>query len=234
MAERSTFRRPLVTLAAVSAVAVAAVSILVAMFPFWPIDADIERAVQKIDLGFLTPVFAFYSAIGGQPWAIVAEVVLAMLALSVNFRAWRFLVAGPLVSAIYFVLSTVIARPRPSVPAVLFVTESPARSSYPSGHVGLFIFYAVTIVICVGYAYLPRRWLGVAWIAAALFVALGAVSRIYSGAHWPSDVLGALLIGVGWVSLVVSIRWISDPLLQGRRRRAGKSTRPHEGARAAA
>jgi membrane-associated phospholipid phosphatase len=42
---------------------------------------------------------------------------------------------------------------------------------------------------------------------------VGAFSRIYSGAHWPTDVLGGTLIAVAWLSFVMSIRWISDPVL---------------------
>jgi membrane-associated phospholipid phosphatase len=47
----------------------------------------------------------------------------------------------------------------------------------------------------------------------AVLLAIGAISRMYSGAHWPTDVLAGLLIGFGWLSFVVSINWISDPAL---------------------
>jgi membrane-associated phospholipid phosphatase len=44
----------------------------------------------------------------------------------------------------------------------------------------------------------------------ALIVFDGAISRIYTGAHWPTDVLAGVLIAVAWISFVASIRWISD------------------------
>jgi len=62
---------------------------------------------------------------------------------------------------------------------------------------------------------------------AALFVIVGGFSRIYSGAHWPTDVLGGILIAVAWLSFVMSIRWISDPVLeQASRGAAEKAVRP--------
>ena len=40
-----------------------------------------------------------------------------------------------------------------------------------------------------------------------------AISRVYVGAHWPTDVLTGMLIGTAWLSLVVSVRWVSDRAL---------------------
>jgi len=44
-----------------------------------------------------------------------------------------------------------------------------------------------------------------------------AISRIYVGAHWPSDVLEGILISVAWLSFVVSLKWISDRALAAQR-----------------
>jgi membrane-associated phospholipid phosphatase len=70
----------------------------------------------------------------------------------------------------------------------------------------------------LGLKYIPRRWQPVGWAVAVLFVLVGGFSRIYSGAHWPTDVLAGLLIGVGWLSFVLSIRWVSDSVLEPRAR----------------
>jgi len=214
---RSRFHRPLLIVSAACAVALAGLTILVYTSPFLAIDASIERAFQSISVGPLTPVFDFYRQIGG-PYGLYAEAVVFAIILVLNRASWRLLIAGALASGWYFALVSLIIRPRPAVPDVLRVTEHPGASSYPSGHTILFVFYAVILMVCVGMKYIPRRWQPIGWAIAVLFVLVGAFSRVYSGAHWPTDVLAGLLIGVGWLSLVMSIRWISDPVLEPGRR----------------
>jgi undecaprenyl-diphosphatase len=211
----SRFRRPLLVVAGVCAVALAALTVLVHTSPFLSFDASIERALQSISVGPLTALFDFYRQIGG-PFGVEAEAVVIVVILVLNRRAWRLLIAGALASGWYFLLVNLVVRPRPTVPDVLRVTEHPSASSFPSGHTILFVFYAVILMTCLGLKYIPPRWQPLGWAVAVLFVLVGGFSRIYSGAHWPTDVLAGLLIGGGWLSFVLSIRWISDPVLAPR------------------
>ena len=216
VAARSTrFYRPLLIVSVVCAVALAALTVVVYSSPFLSIDASIERAFQSISVGPLTSLFEFYRQVGG-PYGVEEEAVVIAIVLVLNRRSWRLLVAGALASGWYFLLVSVVVRPRPHVPDVLRVTEHPGASSYPSGHTILFVYYAVILMTCLGMKYIPRRWQWLGWAIAALFVLVGGFSRVYSGAHWPTDVLAGLLIGVGWLSLALSIRWISDPVLRAR------------------
>jgi membrane-associated phospholipid phosphatase len=218
---RSRFHRPLLIISVVCAVALAGLTAVVYSSPFLAVDASIERSFQSITIGPLAPVFDFYRQIGG-PYGLYAEAVVFAIILVLNRASWRLLIAGALASGWYFVLVNVVIRPRPAVPDVLRVTEHPGASSYPSGHTILFVFYAVILMVCLGMKYIPRRWQPVGWAVAVLFVLVGGFSRIYSGAHWPTDVLAGLLIGIGWLSFVLSIRWISDPVLESAHRRGEK------------
>lgn len=89
------------------------------------------------------------------------------------------------------ILKYIIARPRPfsDVKTVMVTTEN--GFSFPSGH-STAAFAACTILgIEYGYLYL--------FLA---FAALIALSRIYLGVHYPSDVVGGALLGIFCALLV--------------------------------
>ena len=220
------FRGRLLVVALGCALLDAGLTVFVVTNPRPAVDAWVARAVQSIDAGPMSPVLDFYRQIGG-PYALEAEAVVFAIILTINRASWRLLISGSLVSGWYFLLVRLISRPRPAVPDVLRVTEHPGASSYPSGHMILFVFYAVILMTCLGLKFVPRRWQPLGWGIAALFVIVGGFSRIYSGAHWPTDVLGGILIAVAWLSFVMSIRWISAPVLeQAPRSTAEKAVRP--------
>lgn len=71
----------------------------------------------------------------------------------------------------------------------------PFSHSFPSGHVARVAFL---LLIAHGW---PR-------IATGLALTLVAVSRVYTGQHWPSDVLGGLVLGSGvaWLATAFAHR----------------------------
>ncbi|MEO8090290.1 MAG: phosphatase PAP2 family protein [Gemmatimonadales bacterium] len=77
--------------------------------------------------------------------------------------------------------------------------------SYPSGHSMLapLIFGLGAIAWSTPWRS-PEARLGTLALAALLALAIG-VSRVYLGSHYPSDVIGGLLLGTGWSAL--SVLW---------------------------
>lgn len=51
---------------------------------------------------------------------------------------------------------------------------------------------------------LERRWHALVLLLAALMVALVATSRIYLGAHYPSDVFAAMASSTAWLAIVLT------------------------------
>jgi len=72
-----------------------------------------------------------------------------------------------------------------------------AWASYPSGHaiVCVSVFFTIALML-----YRERGWRWPLVAAAALMVVV-LYSRLYLGVHWPTDVVGGLLLGVVWLAV---------------------------------
>ncbi len=76
-------------------------------------------------------------------------------------------------------------RPRPE--AVRLLLPTPNFPAFPSGHAAC----TFGVAVVVGLSYRRRHW----WAAAVSGAALIAVSRVYLGHHYPSDVFGGAVLG---------------------------------------
>jgi undecaprenyl-diphosphatase len=117
-------------------------------------------------------------------------------------------------AALYFVCATIasellvlliknlVGRPRPT--DILVVSD---YGSFPSGHSANAALIATTLGIIFW-----RTWV---WVVGAVYTLLMMLSRTYLGAHWISDTIGGMLIGVG----VAVIIWAPFAFLLYRERR---------------
>lgn len=202
----------LLTVAVLCALAAAGLAVYVAGHPYIPADVTVEDDIQSINWGPLLLTFPIFSWIGDAKGAILEGIVVVVI-LVVNRRAWILAVLSALTGAWYLLLSHVIIRPRPTRAQVLRVTEHPSASSFPSGHTMFVATVATVLMLCLGRRFLPRWAQPVGWALVVLVVVANAISRVYTGAHWPTDVLEGILISAAWLSFVVSLRWVSDRAL---------------------
>ena len=206
-------RVPTLIVAIAAAAAVGVLTAIVVMHPYLTLDATVERDVQSTNLGPLTLTFPFLSWLGG-PGGVPMQVVVILLVLLLNRRAWVLALALLTGGLWYLIVVNLVNRPRPIVGQVLRVTEHPGSTSYPSGHLIFITISAGILMLCLGYRYLPRWARPIGWAVVAALVLATGLDRIYVGAHWPTDVLAGVLIATAWLSLVVSIRRISDRALE--------------------
>ena len=79
--------------------------------------------------------------------------------------------------------------------------ESLGPWSFPSAHVlrsvTIYGFYSIMVA-----RILVRDWRWLPYGVAAAIVGAVALSRLYLGVHWTTDVLGSLALGIAWVALL--------------------------------
>jgi undecaprenyl-diphosphatase len=171
-----------------------------------PGDVGIARAVQRPPSGTIDTMASVASLIGADfPSATVIAVIGVGLLIFLGRRDLAlFLGAAAALRALGPVLKVLIASPRPSAEAVLIVAKSDGLG-FPSGHAfGAALLYGAIAIIApqVVADRLASRAIQVFSVALMTLIAL---SRVRLGVHWPSDVVGGLLFGLGAVCLLQAV-----------------------------
>lgn len=95
-----------------------------------------------------------------------------------------------------------VGRPRPLI--VPHLTDAGGQS-FPSGH----SFNAAVVYIAIALAFAamsPKRSVRWTLVSLAIVLSVGvAVSRVWLGVHFPSDVMAGWLGGAGWAFLAVAM-----------------------------
>lgn len=154
---------------------------------------------------FLTSAGDFY------PMTLLVCAVLLLLVSAGRTREARFLLWSAVGCFVLNVLLKLLfhrARPH-AEPAYLL--PRPSSLSFPSGHTMGSAGVLGSMAVIVRVLRPPR----VVWLSVAALSVLGilgvALSRVYLGAHYPSDVLGGLFAAASWISAVTG--WIYPRLL---------------------
>ncbi|MFI9010915.1 phosphatase PAP2 family protein [Actinosynnema sp. NPDC053489] len=139
---------------------------------------------------------------GGTGPVIAAALAVCVVALAVT-RSWRpvlLVVLGMVGEVTLFLVTTaVVDRARP---AAKLSDNLPPTSSFPSGHVAASLVLCTSVVVLVVRGTrTPWRWAAVAVLLVPVAI---AAQRLYSGVHYPTDLLGSLLLAVPWVAVVAS------------------------------
>jgi membrane-associated phospholipid phosphatase len=141
-------------------------------------------------------VVTFFGSVGFVSFASIA--IAVVLAVRKSFyRLLALVLAAGGGALLNIALKHLFHRQRP-------VLENPlvtlASYGFPSGHtMGATIFYGVLALIVT---YWMRSWshrVLTGWLAALVITLIGT-SRIYLGAHYFTDVIGAVAVGLAWLA----------------------------------
>jgi len=210
-ATTSPVRWQLLVLGLVCMAIYAADTLAATSMPYLPFDVPIERFIQSVGWGPLVQVFTALDWIEGTRQQVLGVAGILLIA-AINWRAVPLVIVAALSGGIYTLTAMFIDRPRPSADLVHVIRHTGA-SSYPSGHVAFFSWFLILLILCLAAGRLPKAIVAGLWVIAALVLLAVCIGRVYLGEHWPSDIVGGLALGLGWTSLALSIRLLSNPAL---------------------
>ncbi len=198
-------------LALVAAALFALDTFFVVAGPRPPFDLPVAHYVQSLPWGPLTFVFSLINSLAGYEQLLLA-IALVGIVLVFNRRDGALMVLASIASLMDNVLKTVVARERPTADLVHIVMPA-GGYSYPSGHAVFFTWISFMLAF-IAAPHLSRTWRRVPWLLAGFVIALVCTARVWAGDHWPSDVVGGFLLGLGWSAAVI---WTADRIRLRRR-----------------
>lgn len=165
--------------------------------PLAPFDLWAINLIQGIDLPYLGTIIRPFDAVTSSTGAIITwALLLGFFAVTRRWLPALAVMALPLGGLVNNVVSEVLVgrtRPHGYDELIRTVTDIEA-ASFPSGHtMGAVMLYGLVFFLAHD---LRNDWLRLAVRVGALSV-IGIVgfARVWYGAHWPSDVLGAYALG---------------------------------------
>lgn len=178
------------------------------------LDSNILLFIQdNIRNPILTPIFLVITTLGngGMIWILLTLLMLCIpKTRKVGYMAALAMIGSLLINNV--LLKNLVARTRPYevIEGLICLVRQPRDYSFPSGHTTT-AFAAAWVI----FRRLPKRF-GVPALVLAILIAL---SRLYVGVHYPSDVLFGVIDGI---AISCGAEAVVERL--GRRRIRDKST----------
>jgi len=168
--------------------------LVAALFFGFPLLADFDNGlmtlIQEHRSEATQHIVVFVTSIGDfRAQLLAASLLIIVLAVARQWRHAAFALTATLGTAIANgVLKTFFARARPEV-----LLEPLTTYSMPSGHSSAAFALFMTLAVLAGRGQ-PVR-LRLTWMLVAGIPALAiALSRVYLGVHWPTDILAGMLL----------------------------------------
>lgn len=184
-----------------------------------PLDREITLAVRPLHSPQRDAAARAITFFGGGLFLLPATVLVAAGLRSRGHWVSALLFAGSVAGGfgLNSLLKIAFARARPDLwPALV----SEKTYSFPSGHAAMStVFFGgiAAVVLHLTERKGPRR---LAILFAAIAIGAIAATRVYLGAHWATDVVGGILVGLFWlVVCAVGTEWVYRRVPDARPRR---------------
>lgn len=164
---------------------------------------EILKYIQSFSNPFLDRFFVIATMLGEDLFCII---VIAIFYWCFNKTIGYKLAFAYLTSrVINTIIKHIVKFPRPIGYEGIRSSrvETAGGYSFPSGHTQ----QATTLFIMLMMEF-KKKWLSIIGVIGMLLVGF---SRMYLGVHWPTDVIGGLIIGILWTIIVIKIfDWSMD------------------------
>lgn len=203
MLKKSNIKLPVIIITL--AILFTGVSICARLMPQFPGDLGLILFIQSFENKTLRSLMEWASFLFSE-WRAITLVILLSLGILWYIGIFEAILF-PIASLFWFFnegLKYAINRPRPS-PDQVMVLVNETNNGFPSGHA----FIAILILGFLAYILLKKIKSPIIKIVSLIIlvflILLVGISRIYLGAHWPSDVLGGYLFGGLLLAILIYI-----------------------------
>lgn len=217
---KPTFRQRYITFRNALIVTVLGLGVLiffVKQSEYFAFDVVISLNVQKLNYPWFHFLMVWTSRLGNMYWGPMFVTFFAILAVLIRKPKESVVIFLSSFGAVALseIIKFIIARPRPSLELINQIGKFTRPDSFPSGHV-LFAIGLYGFLFFLVFTELKKGLLrSVLLLFFGLVIFLMGLSRIYLGAHWFSDVLGALLIGLIWLWFINWFYKKLEPRIKG-------------------
>src|SRR3989344_5266892 len=185
----------------------AVLTFFVRQYDYFNFDLTITIFIQKYSQNWFDLLMRLITLMGNGPAVGIIVIALSLYGYLIGKRHSPLLLVistfgGIIISKL---LKILVAGPRPDPSLINQISHFLGSDSFPSGHV-LTAISLYGFILYIAYTQLKKSLVRKFIIGFCLsIILLMGVSRIYLGAHWFSDVLGAYLIGFVWLSVIIFV-----------------------------
>lgn len=168
------------------------------------LDEDVLRFVAGLRVGWLNAVAVDVTALGSHTLVVLHSILAFAILLLLRDRRAALQLAAASAGAGVLTLFTkgYLERARPEVvPRLVDVTGY----SYPSGHSVSAAAMYLTIAFLIARHMKSMRARMLVLTLFALVIGLVAMSRVYLGVHYPSDIASGASLGAAWAFLLAGL-----------------------------
>ncbi len=167
---------------------------LATRFDYLPLDIRLTEEWQRLDPDPLEPLISALNHHTNELRVVMAAIVAASCILAARPLLASFIALPIMALVVNSLLKALIDRPRPSETLVQ-VTERAAGPGFPSGHVMNSVIILGFLCVLANDCIRLRPLRLAVQATSVVVIAFTGPARVYTGAHWPSDVIAGYVFG---------------------------------------